>query len=325
MNTRTAGRLTRNVVVVATLPAALVLMGGTAHAAGNSGDVNRPQPLSHADQNDTGANPGTTGGCGAYCSTRDGSASANGRGDSTTSNKPCAGCVGKADNKDPKGQAPSGPVDHNAGYECDRNQGIGQGNPAHTGCTTPTSTGSTPGGSTPGGSTPGGSTPGGSTPGGSTPGGSTPGSSTPGSTGSGNGGAASGPAAAPVIVPPVVPAVVPAVVPPVDTGCPSGSMPAGSGTSCTPPAIGTPTDSGSGGTTVDPPRRPATTPTTIHADAADAPTVLTFGSGSTTVTAAPAGGASQLPLTGDNTGALALAALVLIATGGGLSRAARKH
>ena len=302
MNTRTAGRLTRHAVVVATLPAALLLMGGTAHAAGNSGNVNRPQPLSHADQNGTGANPGTTDGCGAYCSTRDGSASANGRGDSTTSNKPCAGCVGKADNKNPKGQAPSGPVDDNAGYECDRNQGIGQGNPAHTGCSP------------------------------STPGGSTPGGSGTGSTGSGNGGAASGPAAGPVIVPPVVPVVVPAVVPVVvpavppvgGTGCPGSSMAAGSGTSCTPPTTGTPTDSGSGGTTVDPPRQPATTPTTIHADTTDAPTVLTFGSGSTFVAASPAG-ASQLPFTGDNTGALALGALVLIATGGGLTRAARKH
>ena len=33
-----------------------------------------------------------------------------------------------------KGQYPNG-TDHNAGYECDRNHGIGRSNPAHTGCT----------------------------------------------------------------------------------------------------------------------------------------------------------------------------------------------
>jgi hypothetical protein len=34
--------------------------------------------------------------------------------------------------------------DHNAGYECDRNHGIGRTNPAHTGCTTTTTTTTTP-------------------------------------------------------------------------------------------------------------------------------------------------------------------------------------
>ncbi|HEY4401026.1 MAG TPA: hypothetical protein VGO38_03240, partial [Acidimicrobiia bacterium] len=47
--------------------------------------------------------------------------------------QPCAGCVGKADNKNPPGQFPNG-TDPNAGYECDSNNGIGQTNPAHTGC-----------------------------------------------------------------------------------------------------------------------------------------------------------------------------------------------
>jgi hypothetical protein len=46
--------------------------------------------------------------------------------------------VGNADDKNPgarsgKGQYPNG-SDHNAGYECDRNKGVGVGNPAHTGC-----------------------------------------------------------------------------------------------------------------------------------------------------------------------------------------------
>src|SRR5579884_3139897 len=49
-----------------------------------------------------------------------------------------AGSVGKADNKNPRGQLPGG-SDNNKGYECDRNPGIGNGNPAHTACTnTPT-------------------------------------------------------------------------------------------------------------------------------------------------------------------------------------------
>ena len=47
--------------------------------------------------------------------------------------KPCDGCVGKADDKAPPGQVLDG-SDLNAGYECDTNQGVGPGNPAHTGC-----------------------------------------------------------------------------------------------------------------------------------------------------------------------------------------------
>src|SRR3954452_9460804 len=89
-----------------------------------------PQPASNADFSGNGANVH-----GPYDSTRDGSASANGNGGGQATGKPCAGCVGKADNKNPKGQLPGG-SDHNAGYECDRNHGIGRGNPAHTGCTT---------------------------------------------------------------------------------------------------------------------------------------------------------------------------------------------
>lgn len=69
--------------------------------------------------------------------------SQNGAGDGQANGKPCAGCVGNADDKNPKGQDPSGPVDHNNGYECDQkgrsvdegNNGVGYGNPAHTGCT----------------------------------------------------------------------------------------------------------------------------------------------------------------------------------------------
>jgi hypothetical protein len=68
--------------------------------------------------------------------------SQNGAGDGQANGKPCAGCVGNADDKNPPGQAVSGPTDSNNGYECDQkgrsanegNNGVGYGNPAHTGC-----------------------------------------------------------------------------------------------------------------------------------------------------------------------------------------------
>src|SRR6478735_5200659 len=120
--------------------------GASSHAssgtAGTSGDPSKPQPNSHADNNSGGANGQCPGG--AYCSTRDGSPSMNGNGGGKATGKPCAGCVGKADNKNPKGQRPNG-SDHNAGYECDRNHGIGRSNPAHTGCTTTPPEGCQPG------------------------------------------------------------------------------------------------------------------------------------------------------------------------------------
>jgi LPXTG-motif cell wall-anchored protein len=99
--------------------------------AATVGDVKQPQPISNADKNSGGANGQCLGG--AYCSTRDGSPSLNGNGNGQATGKPCAGCVGKADNKNPKGQMPNG-SDHNNGYECDGNNGIGKTNPAHTGC-----------------------------------------------------------------------------------------------------------------------------------------------------------------------------------------------
>jgi hypothetical protein len=100
----------------------------TSGNAGTSGTVTSPQPLSNADSNGVGANvPGP------YDSTRNGSPSLNGNGNGNATGEPCAGCVGKADNKNPPGQLP-GPSGLNAGYECDRNNGIGKTNPAHTGC-----------------------------------------------------------------------------------------------------------------------------------------------------------------------------------------------
>ena len=96
---------------------------GTAHEVHTS-----PQPTSNADFSGNGANTH-----GPYDSTRDGSPSGNGNGNGNAVGKPCAGCVGKADNKNPPGQMPNG-SDANAGYECDRNHGVGRTNPAHTGC-----------------------------------------------------------------------------------------------------------------------------------------------------------------------------------------------
>jgi hypothetical protein len=75
---------------------------------------------------------------GPYDSTCDGRASQNGRGTNGGDGRPCQGCVGNADNKNPPGQEP-GPQDPNRGYECDQpgdtpNQGVAEGNPAHSGC-----------------------------------------------------------------------------------------------------------------------------------------------------------------------------------------------
>ena len=110
----------------------------TSGTAGTAGDVNNPQPPSHADQQPGGANGDQCTGSSkaVYCSTRDGSPSLNGSGGGQAVGKPCAGCVGKADNKNPPGQEtvdPAGTFPDN-GYECDHNQGIGRTNPAHTGC-----------------------------------------------------------------------------------------------------------------------------------------------------------------------------------------------
>ncbi|MFI6097845.1 hypothetical protein ACIA8G_19985 [Lentzea sp. NPDC051213] len=94
----------------------------------SSQDTTVPQPPSNADFSGNGANVH-----GPYDSTRDGSPSLNGNGTGEAAGKPCAGCVGKADNKNPSGQQPGG-SDANSGYECDSNHGVGRGNPAHTGC-----------------------------------------------------------------------------------------------------------------------------------------------------------------------------------------------
>ena len=110
----------------------LAIAIAVAEPAFATGAASSPQPISKADANQGGANGQCPGG--PYCSTRDGSPSMNGNGNGAATGKPAAGSVGKADNKNPPGQMPDG-SDHNKGYECDSNHGIGRSNPAHTGCT----------------------------------------------------------------------------------------------------------------------------------------------------------------------------------------------
>ena len=72
-----------------------------------------------------------------------GQPSGNGKSTDNNGNRPCAGCVGKADYKNPPGQLPDG-SDHNKGYECDGNEGVGKMNPAHSGCAPSAPTAPTP-------------------------------------------------------------------------------------------------------------------------------------------------------------------------------------
>jgi hypothetical protein len=104
----------------------LLLIAGSA-TLGASAHSGNPQGNS-ANQN-----------CGAYCPSGVGQQSGNGNGNGNANGKPCAGCVGNADGKNPKGQFPDG-SDHNNGYECDHNHGIGRTNPAHSGCHSTTTT-----------------------------------------------------------------------------------------------------------------------------------------------------------------------------------------
>lgn len=112
---------------------------GGSHSTATTGPGNSAQGCDGSHNSDTGHGANHSG---PYDNTCDGSPSGNGNGNGRATGKPCAGCVGNADDKNPKGQYPNG-SDHNAGYECDRNHGIGRTNPAHTGCQSAPST-STP-------------------------------------------------------------------------------------------------------------------------------------------------------------------------------------
>jgi hypothetical protein len=111
---------------------ALVVAGVVGGAVGIAGAT--PSSTCTVTHNsDTGNGANTSGAYDANCN---GSPSGNGGGNGNA--QPCAGCVGNADNKNPPGQAPDG-SDNNNGYECDGNKGIALTNPAHTGCSTTTS------------------------------------------------------------------------------------------------------------------------------------------------------------------------------------------
>ena len=118
---------------ILTAALSLALAGGFAStaSASTSDPLKAPQPISNADANLGGANGQCPGGL--FCSTRYGAESLNGSGNGNAVGRPDAGAVGKADNKNPLGQKPYS-SDRTAGYECDSNHGIGQTNPAHTGC-----------------------------------------------------------------------------------------------------------------------------------------------------------------------------------------------
>jgi hypothetical protein len=114
---------------------------GTIAASNTSPTTLPPQPLGN---NEVPGGPGANNQTGnQYASNGVGLPSGNGNGNGNATGKPCAGCVGNADNKNPPGQAVNG-SDHNAGYECDRNHGIGRSNPAHTGCQSTTTTPTVP-------------------------------------------------------------------------------------------------------------------------------------------------------------------------------------
>jgi hypothetical protein len=110
--------------------------GNGSGSTATSGPGNSSQGCDGSHNSDTGNGANHSG---PYDNTCDGAPSGNGNGNGQATGKPCAGCVGNADDKNPKGQYPNG-SDHNAGYECDRNHGIGRTNPAHTGCTQATVT-----------------------------------------------------------------------------------------------------------------------------------------------------------------------------------------
>lgn len=100
---------------------------------------------SHGSDTGKGANTddGGAGGNEYHNTCEEGTASDNGNDSGGAGGRPCAGCVGNADDKNPPGQFKDGD-DSNKGYECDGNNGVGgkksspaAGNPAHTGCLKP--------------------------------------------------------------------------------------------------------------------------------------------------------------------------------------------
>ena len=140
----------RRLWLVLSVSAGLLMLSAVPAFASNANAGCNQTPY---DSTGTGANVG-----GPYDDTCVPAPSENGNGGGNATGKPCAGCVGKADEKNPPGQQPGG-SDANAGYECDTNSGIAKTNPAHTSCVVEEPPPSPPppvvsggGGTTPGGS-----------------------------------------------------------------------------------------------------------------------------------------------------------------------------
>ncbi len=106
---------------------------------------------SDSHRSSTGRGANNNGGYQSTCDEADFGGNGQETGPGGQTGKPCAGCVGNADDKNPPGQYPNG-SDHNSGYECDGrdrpsqgqngngNHGVGDENPAHTGCAAGTGT-----------------------------------------------------------------------------------------------------------------------------------------------------------------------------------------
>jgi hypothetical protein len=135
VDARTTTRLGKVLSFFGVLVLVLGLLQSGAGATGKAiGKANAPGWSKKAPETTVAAsNNSANTDCGSYCSTSDGTPSGNGNGDGNATGKPCGGCVGNADDKNPPGQAHDG-SDHNNGYECDGNSGVGKTNPAHSGC-----------------------------------------------------------------------------------------------------------------------------------------------------------------------------------------------
>lgn len=119
-------------VSVTTLAVCTFAVTGQASASEKQSDRGKHSAPGHL-KKDAKAPTATTVAPKSTTSTTSAKPAPNGSGEGKATGKPCAGCVGKADDKSPKGQAADG-SDKNKGYECDKNNGIGKGNPAHSSC-----------------------------------------------------------------------------------------------------------------------------------------------------------------------------------------------
>lgn len=120
--------------VAAAAPAPKADGGAGASASPHDGQSSYTTDCSPSHRSDSGHGANTDGSSSPYSSTcPEEHAPGNGVGEGAAAGTPCAGCVGNADDKNPPGQAPGG-SDHNAGSECDRTEGVGKENPAHSGC-----------------------------------------------------------------------------------------------------------------------------------------------------------------------------------------------